>query len=178
MKRMVENSEKIEELADAVENSKTTLTFKKQVNFDENVNVQGVLRAHNGLEVNRDLVTSNITTIDGTKIDIINENMYGFYGNAIPTSVYNLGTALIISGVIPANQPDGTYDWMYIDLPNEESRVDLMRISNGREVDFQIINEPNYRSKINIVFNSAHAVHRYPDYYEFVAIVGTYVREI
>ena len=154
MKRMVENSEKIEELADAVEVDNDNVKF------------------------NGGLTTSNITTIDKTKIDVINENMYEITEEPLSSSVYNLGTALIINATIAADTQDGTYNWMYIDLPNNESGIYINKISGGRETELQVINEPNNRLKINVIFNKSLSAHTYTDYFEFTAIVGTLTRDI
>lgn len=80
MKRMVENSEKIEELANAV-------------------------KIKNG-----DIVTSNITTNGGDKIYIFSDNQVyidsNFPGSVI---LYNLGTALIFEVFIRSGTTNGTY---------------------------------------------------------------------
>ena len=155
MKRMVENSEKLEELASAVEINNDNVKF------------------------NSGLTTSNITTIDGQKIYIINENMYEITEGTISSSVFNLGTALIISAIIPSDTQNGTYDWVHINLPNSESEIFTMKISGGRETELKIINDLNNKfQKINVKFDKSLAVHAYPDYFEFTVIVGTLTKEI
>ncbi len=80
MKRMVENSEKIEELAD-------------------------IVKIKDG-----DLVTSNITTTGGDKIYIFSDNQVtldaSFPGSIVLT---NLGTALLFEVTIGSGTQNGTY---------------------------------------------------------------------
>lgn len=80
MKRMVENSEKIEELADAVEIK------------------------------NGDLITSNITTPGGDKISIFNDKQPYFEGSFPGSVfLVNLGTALIFEVTINSGTTKGKY---------------------------------------------------------------------
>lgn len=155
MKRMVENSEKIEELADAVEVDNDNVKF------------------------NGGLTTSNITAIDGTKIDIISEDMYYIYGD-IPTYVFNLGTALIIQGSFAVDTHDGTFKFAYIDKPSNDSKISAIKISGGRETTIQITNDPviNNRLIISIVFDSQNAAVAYKDYFEITILVSQYTREV
>lgn len=170
MKRMVENSEKIEELADAVENSKTTLTFNKQVNFDENINVNGVARYNNGLEVNNgDLVTSNITTTNGTKLNIYDDSMYAF-GNAnnVSLSIINLGTALLILGSINATSASNNYWLLTLNIPYNETYADS--ISTGDECRCST-EEYGNSTKIMLNFNKDQA-NPQKSTYKFSFVVG------
>lgn len=177
MKRMVENSEKIEELAEAVENSKTTLTFKKQVNFNENVNVHGVARYNNGLEVNNgDLVTSNITTTDGYTLQIFTESSYILSGqDAIGVIIMNLGTALIVTGDVTGTTSDGEHKLLNIKSRNPYLFIDM--ISNGDECKCYMKNTGNNSYEIGINFEQIKAYTAKPEYH-FSFIIGYGYKQI
>ena len=95
MKRMVENSDKLEELAEAVE-------------------------VKNG-----NLVTSYITTPKGSKLNIYDDSMYEFGNtDAVGLSIINLGTALLILGTIDAINASNNYWLLTVNIPYEKFYAD------------------------------------------------------
>ena len=102
MKRMVENSEKIEELADIVEIK------------------------------NGNLITSNITTPNGTRLNIYDNSMYEFgSADAVSLTIINLGTALLILGSINATESSQDYWILTMNIPYDKVYADT--ISTGDE---------------------------------------------
>ena len=123
MKRMVENSEKIEELADVIEIK------------------------------NGNLVTSYITTPNGTKINIYDNSMYEFGGDDSGSlSIINLGTALLILGIINATKPSQDYWILTLHMPYDKVYADT--ISTGEEC---LCSKEEYgnSTKIILSFNKA-----------------------
>lgn len=181
MKRMVENSEKIEELADAVENSKTTLTFNKQVNFDKNVNVYGVARYNNGLEVNNgDLVTSNITNNAGEKIVLIEQNMYYLTATAnIELQAINFGTGIFVHGAIDVGEENGEYEIMKVDYNNMPTRFNYIQITGEPVCSIIIYTDMNTKTDtVKIVLNKTVSEFPVATKYQFSFIIGALSKEL
>ena len=134
MKRMVENSEKIEELAD-------------------------IVKIKNG-----DIVTSNITTTGGDKIYIFSDNQVNIDGSFPGTVVlYNLGTALIFEVFVQSGTQSGTYtiakilrstdEISYVKISNGDEFVPTIGGGDGPD-DFDI----------TTVFNETLADHTKTEY--------------
>ena len=89
MKRMVENSEKIEELADAVEITEDDLTIKRPyllidaLSIEQDITVNGPAEFYDKLDANGTFRTSNITTPKGTVLNVINDQDYSISNNEI-----------------------------------------------------------------------------------------------
>ena len=139
MKRMVENSEKIEELADAVEIK------------------------------NGDLITSNITTPNGTKLNIYDNSMYEF-GDVKSSylSIINLGTALLILGGIEATSPSDDYWLLTLHIPYDKVYADS--ISTGDECQC-FTEEYGNSTKIMLMFNKAQA-NPQKSRYKYAFVIG------
>lgn len=152
MKRMVENSEKIEELADAVEVNNYNVKF------------------------NSGLTTSNITTPDGYTLQIFSESSYSLSGqDKIGLAVMNLGTALIVTGYVTENTSDGKYNLLTINSSNDYLNIDML--SNGDECEYYMKDNGNYSYEIGINFNQTKAYTTKPEYH-FSFIIGYGYKQI
>lgn len=134
MKRMVENSEKIEELADIIEIK------------------------------NGDLITSNITTPGGDKIPIFSdEEVYidnSFPGSIILT---NLGTALIFEVIFQSGTTNGKYTIANISRSNEGLTYVKISNGDEFDPSFEGGNGPS-DFVISTVFNETLADHAKSSY--------------
>lgn len=152
MKRMVENSEKIEELADAVEVNNYNVKF------------------------NGGLTTSNITTPGGDNIPIFSDEEVDFDGNFPGTVVLtNLGTALILEAFIDQSVENGKYPIARI-LRSDES-ISYVKITNGDEFNpsFESGAGPD-EFVVATEFNKTLADHAKPEY-RLVLLIGHYSKE-
>lgn len=176
MKRMIENSEKIEEIADAVENSETTLTVKKQVNFEENINVYGGTIYNLEAKFLSGLMTPNITTPDEHILNIFEEaDYYNLNGNDFSSIfVFNLGTALIITGTYDPGSGDGDKRVMTI---KSNLNVDIQMISNGNEIYAFITDNEDGTSNVMINFDHTRADVSKSEY-SFSFIIGKAFKQI
>lgn len=138
MKRMVEYSEKIEELANAVE-------------------------VKNG-----NLITSNITTTNETKLNIYDNSMYEFGDFNGNLTIINLGTALLILGSIDATLNSQDYWLLTLNIPYGEVYADS--ISTGDECRC-FAKEYGNSTKIMLYFNKAQA-NPQKSSYRFSFVVG------
>ena len=137
MKRMVENSEKLEELADAVE-----------VNND-----------NDNVKFNGGLTTSNITTPDGYRLDIFKESYYSLDTSKFNSlTVFNLGTALIVTGKY--NPLEGNGDINVMTLKSDtliDSYLEIQMLSKGEEIYATYADNENGTKAVYINFDSNRA---------------------
>ena len=158
MKRMVENNEKLEELADAVE-----------VNND-----------NDNVKFNGGLTTSNITTPDGYRLDIFKESdYYGLnYSKLSSLFVFNLGTALIVKGKYDPLEGNGDINVMTLKSDTLiDSSLDIQMLSNGNEIYATYTDNENGTKAVYINFDSNRADVSKSEY-QFSFIIGKSFKQL
>lgn len=178
MKRMVENSEKIEKLLDEV-NINGHISFNKKVNANYGIYSGDNSQFDGNVEFYRDLITNNITTTGGTKIDIINEEKYSFsnsYNGSL--SALNLGTAIIINGKIDVGKTDGEYELMSFNTDNMQPTLLIQLTGEPVCTIFVDTNNVTKTKTIKLFLNKNVAEYHVADYYRFSFIIGRYGKEI
>lgn len=178
MKRMVENSEKIEKLLNDV-NIDDSISFGKTVMADYGLYSGDDSQFDGNVEFYSGLITNNITTTGGTKIDIINEEKYSIsnsYNGSIST--INLGTAIVVNGNINVGEENGEYEIMTFHTENMQSTL-LIQLTG--EPVCTIIDDNNnttHTKTIKLILNKAVAEYPVADVYRFSFIIGRYGKEI
>lgn len=156
MKRMVENSEKIEELADAVEVDNDNVKF------------------------NGGLTTSNITTPGGISFEMIDEKDYSITDSGIDISIstINLGVAIVVTAKIDASVSNGEYT--IISFNTDKLNVLGIVQMTGEPVCNVIkdMNSSNNTIVIKVILNKNAAEYPVTDYYRFSFIIGKIGQEI
>ena len=178
MKRMVENSEKIEKLLDDVDIN-DDITFKKKVIADYGLYSGDDSQFDGNVKFYSNLITDNITTTDGTKINIINEEKYSFTSstNASLTSL-NLGTAIVVIGSVEVGVENGEQEIMRFNTNNMEI-TGLIQLT-GKPVCTIIVDSVSITNTNIIKLRVNKAVAEYPvaDNYRFSFIIGRYGKEL
>lgn len=179
MKRMVENSEKIEKLLDDViiDNN---ITFAKKVNADYGLYSGGDSQFEGNAEFYSDLITSNITNVAGEKIVLIQQNMYRLTAsNNIELQAINLGTAILVHGSIDVGKENGEHEIMAVDYNKIPTGVNYVQIT-GEPVCSLIIDK-NMITKtdtVKIVLNKSVSEFPVATRYQFSFIIGALIKEI
>ena len=143
MKRMVENSEKLEELADAIKINKSKIIIKKDnISIDgstiieQDLGINGPVEMNDKLTVSGQFKTSNINLPHGFEIKLFDEKIYHVIGDNISSmNIYNLGTALIGEGEIKADKANGDYNLITVEIPQYVTNIYATRLSCGDECD-------------------------------------------
>lgn len=178
MKRMVENSEKIEKLLDNVIIN-DNIAFKKKVIADYGLYSGDDSQFDGDVEFYGGLITNNITTKDGTKIDIINEEKYSLtatYNGSLST--LNLGTAIVVSGYIDVGSENGEYEIMTFHTDNMQS-INIIQITGEPVCTIYADNGIITNTKaIKLRLNKAVAEYPVAAGYRFSFIIGRYGQEI
>lgn len=157
MKRMVENSEKIEELVGAVE-----------VNNDN-------------VKFNGGLTTSNITTPGGISFKLIDEEDYNITDSGIDMSSFstiNLGVALVVSAGVAVSVSNGEYTIMTFNN-DKLNNLDVIQISGAPVCNvYKHENSIDNTISIRLELNKNNAEYAVTDYYRFSFIFGCRGQEL
>lgn len=180
MKRMVENSEKIEELADAIKINDYEINIKKDnividgsTSIEQDLTVSGPVEMNDKLDVYGKFTTSNINLPNGFEIKLFDENMYNLDAtdDIYSMNIYNLGTALIGEGKIRVDKANGDYNLINVRIPQNVDNIFSTRLSCGDECDI-ITDESNNIFYVKLRFNKELATTPRSDYYSFIFLVG------
>lgn len=167
MKRMVENSDKIEELAEAIKIDDIKMTIK-----NDNIVIDGATLIQQDLGVNGQFTASNINLPNGFEIKLFDENMYNINDTVdiYSMTIYNLGTALIGEGIISGNKANGDYNLVNVKIPQNVDNIFSTRLSCGDECNI-ITEESNNILYVKLRFNKELATTPRSDY-SFIFLVG------
>ena len=179
MKRMVENSEKIEKLLDDVYTDGDYISFNKKANLDYGFFSGDDSQFDGNVEFNSELMTSNITNTAGEKIVLINQGMYSLTGSAIKLQAINFGTGILVHGAINVDKENGEYEIMRIDYSHVSTGFNFVQITGepvcSLTIDRDVITK-TYTVKINL--NKTVSEFPVATKYQFSFIIGALSKEI
>lgn len=187
MKRMVENSEKIEELADAltITKSKELLSyyptvFREEVNVSAPFGVSDVSIFGDRATFYEGLVTSNILTINNDNFGLFSESDYSISDDnaQIGLEVVNIGTALIANGLIGVGQQNGEYTIMTLNYDKMDNIICSQIYGRPVCTINGYRNSNNKTLTIKISLNKEVSEFPVAEDYRFSFIVGTLGKEI
>ena len=181
MKRMVENSEKIEKLLDSVYVSDNDeIYFRKKAILDYGFYSGDDSQFDGNLEVNDELITSNITNQAGEKIVLINQDRYNLTASAnIELQAINFGTGIFVHGGIDVGKENGEYEIMTVDYHNMPTGFNFVQITG--EPVCSIIIDTNMITKTHTVkINLNKTASEFPvaTRYQFSFIIGALSKEL
>lgn len=177
MKRMVENSEKIEKLLNDVVVNDNDIYFGKKLTIDYGFYSGGDSQFDGDTQFNSELITSNITNTAGEKIILINQDSYNFTAPAsdgIELEAMNLGTAIFVRGAIDVGKENNDYNIMTVDYNNITTGFNFVQIT-GEPVCSIIVQTDMTTKTYTIKMHLNKTVSEFPvaTKYQFSFIIGT-----
>lgn len=179
MKRMVENSEKIEKLLDDV-NIDYNISFGKKVNADYGLYSGDDSQFDGNVEFYSDLITSNITNKAGEKIVLIKQNSYHLTSSVnIELQAINFGTGVFVHGAFDVGKENGEYEIMTVDYNDIPTGFTYVQIT-GEPVCSITIDKNNITKTDTVKIHLNKTVSEFPvaTSYQFSFIIGALSKEL
>lgn len=180
MKRMVENSEKIEKLIDNVDVNDDDIYFNKKVILDYGFYSGGGSQFDSEAVFNDKLITQNITTPGGISFKLINEEDYSITDSGLNMSIstINLGVAIAVTAQINVSESNGEYTIISFNN-NKLNNLSIIQMSGDPVCNvIKNIDSSNNKTVIKVNLNKNAAEYPVADYYRFSFILGILGKEI
>ena len=187
MKRMVKDSEKIEELADAIKINEDEINIKKaNISLDgttsivQDLTVIGPVELYDSAVVYGQFTTSNITNTAGEKIVLIKQNMYDLTASSgIELQAINLGTAIFVHGAIDVGKENNEYEIMTVDYNNIPKGLNFVQITGEPVCSITIYTDMNTKTyTVKIHLNKTVSEFPVATKYQFSFIIGALSKKL